>query len=89
MPLPINEILSALDGVPVVYILEEGMRRGGFCERLTAHFTERAYCPKVIIHAVNGEFVPHGDSASLAHRFGFEAAEIAARLDRALDGRIE
>ena len=85
MPLPINEILSALKGVPVVYILEEGMRRGGFCERLTAHFTERAYCPRVVIHAVNGEFVPHGDSVSLAHRFGFEAEAIAARLDRALD----
>ena len=85
LPLPINEILSALKGVPVVYILEEGMRRGGFCERLTAHFTERAYCPRVVIHAVNGEFVPHGDSVSLAHRFGFEAEEIAARLDRALD----
>lgn len=87
LPLPIDEILSALDGAPVVYILEEGMRRGGFCERLCAHFTERAYCPKVVIHAVNGEFVPHGDSASLAHRFGFEAAEIAVRLDRALEDK--
>ncbi|MBQ8523164.1 MAG: 1-deoxy-D-xylulose-5-phosphate synthase [Clostridia bacterium] len=86
LPLPIDEILSALGGVPFVYILEEGMRRGGFCERLTAHFTERGYCPKVVIHAVNGEFVPHGDNASLAHRFGFEADEIAARLDRALEG---
>jgi len=86
LPLPIDEILSALGGVPFVYVLEEGMRRGGFCERLTAHFTERGYCPKVVIHAVNGEFVPHGDNASLAHRFGFEADEIAARLDRALEG---
>ena len=85
LPLPIDDILASLNGVPTVYVLEEGMRRGGFCERLCAHFTERAYCPKVVIHAINGEFVPHGDSASLAHRFGFEAKEIAARLDRVLE----
>ena len=85
LPLPIDDILASLNGVPTVYILEEGMRRGGFCERLCAHFTERAYCPRVVIHAINGEFVPHGDSASLAHRFGFEAKEIAARLDRVLE----
>ena len=84
MPLPINEILSALCGVPFVYILEEGMRRGGFAERLSAHFIEREYHPRTIIHAVNGEFVPHGDMASLYERFGFTPDEVVSRLERAL-----
>ncbi len=84
MPLPINEILSALCGVPFVYILEEGMRRGGFAERLSAHFIEREYHPRTLIHAVNGEFVPHGDMASLYERFGFTPAEVVSRLERAL-----
>ncbi len=85
MPLPINEILSALNGVPVVYILEEGMRRGGFCERLSAHFVERGYSPKVVIHAVNGEFVPHGSTDDLMRRFGFTSEEIKLRLERAIE----
>ncbi len=85
LPLPIDEILECLDGVGFVYILEEGMRRGGFGERLCAHFAERGYVPRILIHAVNGELIPHGDAASLAKRFGFEAAEIASRLDSALD----
>ncbi len=85
MPLPINEILAALNGVPVVYILEEGMRRGGFCERLSAHFVERGYSPRVVIHAVNGEFVPHGDTEGLMRRFGFTSGEIKLRLERAIE----
>lgn len=85
LPLPIDEILKCLGKVGVVYILEEGMRRGGFGERLCAHFAERAYSPRIVLHAVNGEFIPHGDAYSLAHRFGFEAHEIAARLDGVLE----
>lgn len=86
LPLPIDEVLSCIENVRTVYILEEGMRRGGFGERLSAHFAEREVCPHIILHAINGEFIPHGDLASLEHRFGFEAEEIAARLDAAIDG---
>lgn len=82
MPLPINEILEALRGIKFVYILEEGMRRGGFAERLSAHFIEREYHPHTVIHAVNGEFVPHGSTDELFRRFGFVPSEIASRLDR-------
>ena len=82
LPLPINEILDALGNVPFVYFLEEGMRRGGFAERLSAHFIEREYYPRTVIHAVNGEFVPHGGTAKLFERFGFTAEEVVARLER-------
>ena len=85
MPLPINEILEKLAGIKMVYILEEGLRRGGFVERLSAHFTERGYTPKIVIHAVNGEFVPHGDTANLKKRFGFTPEEILVRLERAIE----
>ena len=85
LPLPINEILGALGDVPNVYILEEGMRRGGFAERLSAHFIEREVYPNTVIHAVNGEFVSHGGMTELNERFGFTPEEVAARLTRMLD----
>lgn len=88
MPLPINEILDSLAGVPFVYILEEGMRRGGFAERLSAHFVERGYSPKTVIHAVNGEFVPHGGQTELFVRFGFTPEEVARRVDAGIEKNL-
>lgn len=85
LPLPINEILTALGDVKYVYILEEGMRRGGFAERLSAHFIEREVYPKTVIHAVNGEFVSHGSLSELYERFGFTPDEVAARVEKLIN----
>ena len=63
------------------------MRRGGFAERLSAHFIEREVYPNTVIHAVNGEFVSHGGMAELNERFGFTPDEVAARLERMLGKR--
>lgn len=87
LPLPLDEILSCIGDIRTVYILEEGMRCGGFAERLAANFAERELSLRVVIHAIDGELIPHGDIPSLAHRFGFEADEIAARLDAVIDGK--
>ena len=84
LPLPINEILTAMGDVKYVYILEEGMRRGGFAERLSAHFIEREVYPKTVIHAVNGEFVSHGSLSELYERFGFTPDEVASRVGKLL-----
>ena len=82
LPLPINEILSVLGDTKYVYILEEGMRRGGFAERLSAHFIEREIYPKTVIHAVNGEFVSNGSLSELYERFGFTPDAVAARVEK-------
>ncbi len=81
LPIPLNEILEAIGNIGHVYLLEEGMRRGGFAERLCAHLNEREVMAKTLIHAVDGEFVPHGDKASLMARFGFTVCEVCRRLD--------
>lgn len=84
LPLPINEILTALGNSKLVYVLEEGMRRGGFAERLSAHFIERKVYPRTVIHAVNGEFVSHGSLSELYERFGFTPDEVASRVSKLL-----
>ena len=85
LPLPINEILTVLGEIKYVYILEEGMRRGGFAERLSAHFIEREVYPKTVIHAVNGEFVSHGSLSELYERFGFTPDEVASRVEKLIN----
>ncbi len=85
MPIPLDEILAAVGDVPFVYILEEGIRRGGFAERLAAHLHDRGNRAKTLIHAVNGEFPPHGSLAHLFERYGFTPEAVAGRLDAALN----
>ncbi len=79
-PLPTDDVLAALGNVRRIYFLEEGIKSGGFCEKLLADLSCRGLELKVKIHAIDGEFVPHGGIAELFDRFGFTSDEIAKQI---------
>ena len=46
-------------------MVEEGVRRGGVGEALAAAAGQLDYTNKVVIHAIDNGFVPHGDLESI------------------------
>ena len=78
-PVPSESILRLAKNVKVFYLLEEGIRSGGFAEKLAAEIPRDG--AKTVIHAVE-DFVPHGDLASLNHLCGFTAKAVVERLQR-------
>lgn len=72
-PAPTEAVLRLAQGAKKILCLEEGIRSGGFGERLSAE------CPRVTVRAVEG-FVPHGDIASLNRLCGFTAEQVAECL---------
>lgn len=84
LPIPTDEILEALDGAKLVYILEEGIKQGGFAERFASAAAEHGFYGKIIIHAIDGALVPHGTVAELYEKYGFTEENIAEKIDFAL-----
>ena len=80
-PLETDVILNIVRGARLVYILEEGIRRGGFAEQLSSALLELGYNSDIMIHAVDSEFPPHGDLKSLFDKYGFTSEEIAGRIE--------
>ena len=84
-PVDTNALHSAVHGARVVYFLEEGIRRGSVGERLEAALAERGYRGKVAVHAIDGEFVPHGSTKELMERCGFTPDEVVRRITALAD----
>ncbi len=84
-PLPTDDVISALGSAAVVYILEEGIRRGGFGEALEAALKERGMTCRTVVHAIDDGIIPHGDLESLMHLCGFEPNVIASRIESAAE----
>lgn len=78
-PLDIDRIVSLIGGAPLLIMLEEVMRAGGIGEKLAAALSERGENTRVVTMAIDGEFIPHGDRASLLARFGLDAERVAQK----------
>lgn len=72
-PLNAGAIRSAMDGATRCLIVEEGMRRGGIGEAITAILAESGADVRVKILAAD-DFVPHGDADSLLAALSLDAA---------------
>ena len=79
-PLNAGAIRSAMDGATRCLIVEEGMRRGGIGEAITAILAESGADVRVKILAAD-DFVPHGDAGSLLAALSLDAAGIIREAD--------
>ncbi len=80
LPLDGAAILSACRGARLVCIVEEGMRRGGVGEQISALLSENGLRAEVLIMAVEG-FLPHGEISDLESLLGFTPEGIARRIE--------
>lgn len=80
-PLPTDDIIAAIADISCIYILEEGIRSGGFGERLAAELFRRGSASRVHIHAIEDGFIPHGNTEELFKLCSFEPDTISRRLD--------
>lgn len=80
-PIESDVIFDAVKGARMVYILDEGIRKGSFAEQLSSLLHEKGYDGDVLIHAVESEFPPHGDLKSLFEKYGFTSDEISKRIN--------
>ena len=79
-PLNAGAIRSAVDGATRCLIVEEGMRRGGIGEAITAILAESGADVRAKILAA-ADFVPHGDADSLLAALSLDAAGIIREAD--------
>jgi len=72
--------------VKVIYILNEGIRSGGFGEKLITRLNQSGTLrQRVIDHSIDMGFVPHGDIASLDEMLGFTADKICKDILSVID----
>lgn len=79
-PLDADTLLPMIGGAKLVYVLEEGILRGGIGEAVASLAAENALGCRVVIRAIDGQFVPHGDRASLLRRFGLDSGSVAEEI---------
>lgn len=76
------EMLARLaEGASVAYVLEEGIREGGFGEALMARFAELGLRFRCRIRAIEGVFPTHGDTKELYRDHGFLPEQIASEIE--------
>lgn len=76
------QLLAKLaEGARAVYVLEEGIREGGFGEALLARFAELGVRMHSRIRAIEGVFPAHGDTEELYRELGFLPEQIAREIE--------
>ncbi len=85
---PFDAVLLArlADGAGAVYVLEEGIREGGFGEALLARFAELGIGAACRIRAIEGVFPTHGETAELYREFGFLPEQVASEIEGMIHG---
>ncbi|MBC3889939.1 1-deoxy-D-xylulose-5-phosphate synthase [Acetobacterium paludosum] len=81
-PLDFEKIFSLIEGVRVIYILEEGIKSGGIAEKLASEFAQNdmMHTKKILIRAIENPLMEQGDLASLYASCGFQPEQIAAEI---------
>jgi len=81
-PLNFEKILSAIKGVTMIYVLEEGIKSGGIGEKLAAEFAQNdcMHSKKIVIRAIENPLIEQGDLTSLYSCCGFLPEQIAAEI---------
>ena len=84
-PINFSGIIPLIRGARLVYILEEGVQKGGVGETIAALAQQSGLPCRVVIRAVGDEFVPHGDRESLLRHFRFDAKSVSEEIRRKLE----
>lgn len=85
---PFDAVLLArlADGADAVYVLEEGIREGGFGEALLARFAEIGVDAVCRIRAIEGVFPAHGETSELYRELGFLPEQAAHEIEEMIHG---
>lgn len=78
-PCDYETILGAAGGAKVVYLLEEGIKSGGVCEKIAA-FLSGKFSGKIVIRAVDNSCAFHATVDELKDYFGMTAEKIAKEI---------
>ncbi len=84
-PLNMDKISELCDGADLVYVLEEGVKRGGIGEQIGAYFSASAAGAVIRCHNAPEGFVCHGDLESLLKHCNFTAEYVSGEISRILD----
>ena len=79
-PIDTDAILSLTKNARLVYILEEGIRSGGFGEKLAAAYAAAGAKQLVRVKAIDG-YLPHGDVETLTKACGLDAEAVAREIE--------
>lgn len=81
-PLDFKILATVASGANCIYVLEEGIKTGGFGDVLIRTFCESGFTDgkKVKLRAINDQFVPHGNNAILFKDCGFLPEQIVSEI---------
>lgn len=83
-PLPKRELISAMEDVHTMLVLEDCFEAGCVGQQITALLAESGRCPKqVILKNLGVTYAPEGKVSELEHRFGLDADGIVAAVEEA------
>jgi 1-deoxy-D-xylulose-5-phosphate synthase len=79
LPIP-EEAIEQIAAYPELYFFEEGIQNGGIGQQLICRLLERGYRGKVVLKAIDGEFVKQGDVQSVLKRYGLDVESMVRIL---------
>lgn len=92
-PLPGEELFQLIRDVKLVYVLEEGILRGGVGESIAAKAERSGLSCRIIIRAIDGVFISHGDRTSILRRLALDSksvsTEVCNELGKCLQGALD
>ena len=75
-----KEIVGLAVDYKEIHFYEEGIKSGGIAELFGSLLIESNYKGRYVIHAIDGEFVPHAQVSSSFKRYGFDVDSIKKTL---------
>lgn len=75
-----DEILQFVSQYNEIHFYEEGIKSGGIAELFGSLLMDLNFKGEYIIHAIDGEFVPHAQVSSSLKRYGFDTESIKKTL---------
>ncbi len=83
-PIDTSELFPLISGARIVYVLEEGMRRGGVGENIAVLASRAALPCRVVVRAVDGVFMAAGSRPELLHRCALDARSVSTEIKNEL-----
>lgn len=77
-PIDLSSVSDLCSGARATVVLEEGIRSGGIGEKIASVMSGTH------IFAIENEFIPHGDRASLLKKLGLDAETVAEKIKNIL-----
>ncbi len=79
-PLDIGFLWEHMGKFDLVVTMEEGIRSGGFGERVAAFLAQEGFDGRVLVSAIEDRFVPHGSVAEQKKMTGIDAESVTEKI---------